>query len=175
MIPVEFYKTELKNYDRTYLYRNYVRQRTEDDEKFLYLITDTTPVTSTGRYKNPDKSLFEWLDDVVLPEGIIDAVYDGRCCVVIDDTIEGFETKYVNPSILNFIKLNDLPTEAVYYLTSNIASQPTSYNTISELKLPIIFGILIGIKMQKIFLTKDHVPIGLMTLFACNNVLVNLE
>ena len=36
MIPAEFYKTKLDAYSQRYLYRQYVRQRTAQDEKFVF-------------------------------------------------------------------------------------------------------------------------------------------
>jgi len=127
MIPAEFFKTTLDAYDQEYIYHQYVRQRTDQDEKFVFFITNTQPNTPPGRYLNPNKGLFNWLDDVILPLEIIQSVRNKTCSIIIDDSIEGFETEWVHPSICNFLNINGISGEQVYYITAN-----TGFNSVIE-------------------------------------------
>jgi len=133
MIPVEFYKTNLDAYNQRHLYRRYVRQRTDQDEKFLFFISDTDPNSPSGRYSSANRGLFDWLDDIILPLEIIQSVRNKKCSIIIDDSIEGFETEWVHPSICNFLNRNQISGEQVYYVTGNTGfDSVTEYNVIRD-------------------------------------------
>ena len=133
MIPAEFYKTKLDAYSQRYLYRQYVRQRTAQDEKFVFFIATTDRDAPPGRYVNSNKGLFNWLDDIILPLEIIQSVHNKKCSIIIDDSIEGFETEWVHPGICNFLNRNQISGEQVYYVTGNTGfNSVTEYNVIKD-------------------------------------------
>lgn len=134
MIPCEIYD-QYEN-DIPYIHSKFVVKKNESDDKFVFLITNTSPGSLCGRYtnyKNWDIDLFDWLYYVVLPSYVVDSVKNKNCVVIIDDTMEGFEQHIIDSSITEWMNKNGLNIEDrsnIIYLTGNMAHKSSYMYTV---------------------------------------------
>lgn len=140
MIPCELHN-QIGNHV-PYIHTKFTRPRQADDNKFIYLISDTHNGSVSGRYRDPNYQFWEWLTDVTIPARVVRAVKNKKCIILIDDTQEGHERSIIDIHIKLWCRANGFDQQDrdhIVYMTGNLNYHPT--NTYTVISKPFIVDV----------------------------------